>query len=316
MPRPEARGTERTGAEARLNDGRAVLGACGACLLTLPATLSAQAPPATEIYLAGLSVLEGEVSVGTPVNVTRRPGYDNQPAFSRDGRSLLYTSYRGGQADTYRWDLAARGATRVTETPESEYSPTPIPGDSGFSVVRVEADSAQRLWRFEPDGSGPALLLPEIEPVGYHAWAGPDAVALYVLGDPPTLRVARPATGETERVTEAVGRSLRTVPDRETVTFVQRTGDGARIVELDPATGDTTRLTPALAGSEDHAWAGPEILLMASGSRLHAWRRGGEEGWREVADLSSFGVEGITRLAVSPGGGRLALVAREREEGR
>ena len=38
------------------------------------------------------------------------------------------------------------------ETPENEYSPQPIPDDDGFSVVRVEADGDQRLWRFGPAG--------------------------------------------------------------------------------------------------------------------------------------------------------------------
>lgn len=299
-----------------MRERSALAALAAACAIAPAGPLPAQAPPATEIYLAGLSVLEGEVSVGTPVNVTGRPGYDNQPAFSPDGRTLLFTSYRGGQADTYRYDLAEGTVARVTDTPESEYSPTPIPADSGFSVVRVEADSAQRLWRFEPDGSVPTPLLPEVEPVGYHAWGGPGAVALYVLGDPATLRLARPATGEIRTVTEAVGRSLQSVPGREAVSFVQRSEEGSWIVELDVASGDTTYLVRAPEESEDHAWADSETLLTGRGSALYAWRRDGDDGWREVADLALFGVEGITRLAVSPGGGRLALVAREREDGR
>ena len=47
---------------------------------------AAAAPPATDIYLADLRVADGRVQVGTPVNVTARPGYDNQPFFLPDGR--------------------------------------------------------------------------------------------------------------------------------------------------------------------------------------------------------------------------------------
>ena len=36
------------------------------------------------------------------VNITNRPGYDNQPAF--DGSAILYTSIRSGQADIWRFE--------------------------------------------------------------------------------------------------------------------------------------------------------------------------------------------------------------------
>ena len=51
--------------------------------------LSAQAPPASDIWLVDVTVRGGRVRLGTPVNVTARPGYDNQPAFLPDGRSIL-----------------------------------------------------------------------------------------------------------------------------------------------------------------------------------------------------------------------------------
>src|SRR5258706_3624081 len=112
-----------------------------------------QGPPATDIYLAELRVSHGRASVGVPVNVTARPGYDKQPMFLHDGRAFLYTSIReDSQADIYRYDIARRTSSRVTATRESEYSPTPLPDGTGFSVVRVEADSTQRLWAFDLDG--------------------------------------------------------------------------------------------------------------------------------------------------------------------
>src|SRR3954452_5210218 len=58
------------------------------------ALFTLQGPPATDIYLAELRDVHGRVSVGAPVNVTARPGYDNQPFFLADGRRFLYTSIR------------------------------------------------------------------------------------------------------------------------------------------------------------------------------------------------------------------------------
>lgn len=70
------------------------------------ALLSLQGPPATDIYVADLRVAHGRITVGAPVNVTARPGYDNQPFFLSDGRALLYTSIReDSQADIYRFEI-------------------------------------------------------------------------------------------------------------------------------------------------------------------------------------------------------------------
>ncbi|MDX1675452.1 MAG: hypothetical protein R3314_11715, partial [Longimicrobiales bacterium] len=172
----------RSGSRRRLARGVALTALTAALL---PASGTAQTP--TDIYLLPLDRQEDGrlVAAGEPRPVTDRDGYDNQPHFTPDGR-LLYTSIRDGQADTYLYDPATGETTRVTTTPESEYSPTPIPGSDRFSVVRVEADSTQRLWSFAPDGSRPRLVLEDVAPVGYHAWSD-DRVALFVLGDPPTL---------------------------------------------------------------------------------------------------------------------------------
>src|ERR1044071_6706481 len=112
---------------------------------------SVQAPSGTDIYVAPLERWAGPLPVGEPLNVTARAGYDNQPFFSPDGRSLYYTSARGGQSDIYRYDFAGKASAQVTATPESEYSPTVMPDGKHLSVVRVERDSTQRLWAFTLD---------------------------------------------------------------------------------------------------------------------------------------------------------------------
>ncbi len=261
----------------------------------------------TDIHLLTLE-RDGEriVVTGAPRRATDRPGYDNQPHFAPDGL-LLYTSIRDGQADTYRYDPATGRTARVTASPESEYSPTPIPGSERFSVVRVEADSAQRLWSFAADGTRPRLLLEDVAPVGYHAWAG-DRVALYVLGEPSTLRLADPATGGVRLVAQSVGRSLQTVPGGAAISFTQATPDGWRIRELRVDDGRIRTVAPLLGPDEYHAWAPDGALLTAHGTEVFQLEP--ETGaWRSVADVSQWGLGPVTRLAVSPDGGTLALVA-------
>ena len=168
-----------------------------ALVLALLAAVQAAPPPDTEIFLAPLSTGAG-APVGTPVNVTNSPGYDNQPSFTPDGAAILFTSIRGGgtQTDIYRYDVASAATTRVTNTPESEYSPTVTPDGAHISVIRVEADGTQRLWRFTIDGRAPELVLTDVKPVGYHAWADDRTLALFVLGSPATLQIADTRTGE------------------------------------------------------------------------------------------------------------------------
>ena len=122
----------------------------------------ALAQPDTDIFLVDLT--QNPLHLGKPTNITQRKGYDNQPSFTPDGSSLLYTSLReGGQTDIYRYTIASKAIDALTHTLESEYSPTITPNSAFFSVIRVEADKTQRLWQFPLSGSGkPTLVLPQV----------------------------------------------------------------------------------------------------------------------------------------------------------
>jgi hypothetical protein len=268
-------------------------------------------PPGTDIWLASLhQASDGTLTVGEPENVTDRPGYDNQPYFLPDGSGFWYTVVDdAGQADIWFYDLADRSRRQVTHTaPESEYSPTPMEGGAAFSAVRVEADSTQRLWRFDADGSNPVVLFPDIMPVGYHAWADDSTAALYVLGDPPTLHVARLGKGDEGVAARDIGRSLQSIPGTHAVSYVQRVADGGtEIHRLDPATGDTTFLVAGVQGGDFHAWTPGGRLLQAHEGRIYAWMPGSGMGWSQIADLSSLGIR-LSRMAVSPDGTLIALV--------
>src|SRR5688572_8495710 len=224
------------------------------CVATATQAFS-QGAPGTEIFLVPITIGDTTVTVGTPVNITNRPGFDNQPSFTPDGRSILYTSVRAdGQSDIYRYDIATRATTRVTATPESEYSATVMPGGSRFSVIRVEADSAQRLWSFALDGSDPRLVLPDVKPVGYHAWSDDSTVAVFVLGSPATLQVASTRGGPAKAVAGNIGRSLVTIPGTRSISFMRRDGDGWMIQRYDPARGDTVSVGRAVPRGDYVAW--------------------------------------------------------------
>jgi hypothetical protein len=272
----------------------------------------------TNIYVADIAEQDGLLEVSVLAEVTRREGYDNQPVFLPDGRTLLYSSRRGDQVDIYRHDLGSGEGAPVMETPEREYLPFPIPGDDGISVVRVEKSGKQRLWRFDLDGGEPELLLDSPTVLRYYAWAGPGRVVT-VDGDlEPNLYLVDVEDGSAARILGGAGRSLQPIPGRNAMSFVHKVAENEWwIKELDLETREVRPLVLARPGSEDHAWTPDGLLLMGQGSRIFQWRPGpgaGWEDWEVVVDLSLQGLFGVTRLAVSPEGTLLAIVNREPQE--
>ncbi len=267
--------------------------------------------PATDIYIADLKIEDEGTEVGSPINITNRNGYDNQPMFLPDGLSLLYTSIRmDRQADIYRYDLIDKSTIRITRTQESEYSPTIMPNGKHFSTVRVEADSSQRLWKFSLDGEEASLLLEKIKPVGYHAWASRHRVVLFVLGSPNSLYLADVRNGMNEKVSENIARSLHKIPDRDAISFVHKVSENDWwIKELELEGRKIIPLIQTLEGSEDYAWTPGRSILMAQGSKLFKWQLGMDQNWVEVADFKKAGLRGITRIAVSLTGDKIALVS-------
>lgn len=284
------------------------------CILFLFIAVIAQtqtAPPSTEIFLVDLSNRNDRLRVGDPRNITNRDGYDNQPAFIESGQSILFTSIRDdNQADIYKYNIKTDFLTRITETKEGEYSPTLTPDGKYISVIRVEADATQRLWKFPLKGGTPALILETIKPVGYHVWVNAGTVIVFILGTPNTLQIVDLKTEKTEIISENVGRSLHRRPGQQKYTFVHKLSDKEWVIkELDIKTREVTQLIKTLPGSEDYVWMPGGIALMANGAKLFKWDSKQNGDWQEVADFSGAGLKSITRLALSPKGDRLALVA-------
>lgn len=277
--------------------------------------------PDNDIFLVELQPRAGRLDFGQPVNITKHAGYDNQPAFLPDGQSLFYTSQRDDkQTDIYRYDLRTGATTQVIATPESEYSPTVMPGGKTFSVVRVEADKTQRLWQFPLAGGPSSLALENVKPVGYHLWLDARTLALFVLGadaQPNTLQLVtlakdRPMAVEVSTLHINIGRSLQRAPRKGQVfSFVHKVAADNWLIKLvDVGAHRTDTLIKTLPGSEDLAWLPDGTLLMAQGAKLFRFDPAHDTDWQETHDFTAAGLTHITRLALSPKGDRLALVAQ------
>jgi hypothetical protein len=285
-----------------------------------PSSAQTQTPPANEdIFAVDINASGGKLVFGQPANITNRAGYDNQPSFLPDGQSLLYTSARAGnQTDIYRHDFKTGQAARLTDTPESEYSPTLMPGGKFFSVIRVEADKTQRLWKFPLAGGAPALVLPNIKPVGYHLWLDARTLALFILGGegrPNTLQLAPTDNSFLDTIHVNIGRALHLVPRRQAFSFVHKISPDEWLIKtFDLKTKRSAIVARTLPGSEDLAWMPDGSILSAQDSKLYrldpASSPSAAPDWQLVADFSAAGLKKISRLALSPKADRLALVAQ------
>ena len=304
---------------------------------SVPGASGIAAPPSTaasadtEVFLATVIGTGAPLAVGPPANISNNPGYDNQPAFSADGTDVFFTSTRGSvtppssalpRTDIFRYEIPSGRLFRITQTPESEFSPTVMPDGRHLSMIRVEADGTQHLCSVEP-ATNPSrettVMLPAIKPVGYHAWLDAARVALYILGapgQPSTLQIASLEDGRTQTVATNVGRALQRMPSGS-ISFVQREavkGDEITAVlkELDVGSLETRPLVRFASGITDPfvTWMPDGTALMAAGSTIYRWHPG-DRDWSVASQLGGFGLHDITRLAVSPRGDRIAIVAQK-----
>ena len=269
---------------------------------------STAAQPATEVYVADLT-LGPLISVENIQNISQHEGYDNQPHFLEDGKSLFYVSQQGDQTEVMQFHLASAETIKLTTSDGGEYSPTPMPDGQHFSTIILEKSGRQLLWQYQRDGSNPQVLVPDLK-IGYHCWLTPHLIAAFVLGDPATLQLCDLKSGKNQVIASNIGRSLHKIPESDLLSYLDKSQEPWKIMSYDPSTGANVFMVMARPGSEDMVWSPDGTLFMAQGTKLYAWRQG-DADWQLVTDLEGQGIKDISRLAVNSQGSKIALVAAE-----
>ena len=256
----------------------------------------------TEIYLIDLTRYRS-----TPINISRNPGYDNQPSFW-DNDYLLYTRTRAGQTDIVRYHLNSKKTEWLCDTPQgSEYSPLRIPESDAFSAIRLDTTGLQRLYRYDSKGLS-SLVDPKLK-IGYHRWISATSLLCTVLvEDHMNLMLVQPDSSAT-LIAEKVGRSLNRIPNKKQFSFIQQKEDKNVLSSYDPSTELIQSLLTLPEGVQDVAWLASGTLIFGQGNSLFQWDPTTSRGihvWKKLE-----GINNISRLALSTNGKLLALVGEE-----
>lgn len=267
-------------------------------------SLGGLAQPATNVYLLEISGNE----LSNPVNISDNEGYNNQPSFWEDSKSVLYARTVNGQTEIARYFIDKKETAVITSTPQgSEYSPTQIPETSDISSIRLDTNGLQLLYSYDLDGR-PFVLVNDLK-IGYHAWFSNTELACFVLGDPATLQWIDFENSVTKIIAENIGRAIHKIPEQDAISYMDKSDeDSWEILSWNPDNGSTKKLLEIKNGVEDYCWSADGNIIHSDGSQIIKYAPNSSEK-SILADLSKLGIEGkVSRLAASPDGKHLAVV--------
>lgn len=265
--------------------------------------------PETDIWLFKIEKKEGKYLDTNPLNITHRAGYDNQPAFSLDGKSILYVLIDSTkQADIYQYSISKKITINLTKSQVSEYSPTIIPSGFGFSSVVVEKDSAQRVWQFNMDGTFKTIVHEGTDSIGYHTWLSADTLMYYKLTEPHSLRVLDLKTNKDVWICNNPTRAFKKIGNSSRFIYGIKDSTSTQFRIYNPALRESSLYATYPSVNEDFIWH-PELgLIKSEGSDLLRYNEQ-TKTWDVLFSFSSLGIKKITRFVFDSKTKQLAIVS-------
>lgn len=264
----------------------------------------------TDIYIFDFIQGDSIIVLDKPINISDNKGYDNQPSFLNDGSGVLYASTRNDQTDIALFDIENNINVWLTDTEANEYSPIQTPNKKYFTAVRMEKDGSQLLWNYSFNGKKQEIFIKNLK-VGYHVWFDKKKLACFVIGDPSALEVSNLKFKIKYPIAQNIGRSILKIPNTELLSIISLEHEEPEIYSIDPLTSEKKYLADPLEDAQDLAWTPDGTMVMGKDDKLFKLKPGVDKTWVEFASLSSYGLNGITRLAISPNGNKIAIVVNE-----
>jgi dipeptidyl aminopeptidase/acylaminoacyl peptidase len=275
--------------------------------------------PECDIFLFKLLDTSEETKVSDGFNFNNRKGYDNQPWFTPDSSSILFSANgMPDRTDVFEYQIESKETKQLTDDLIQQYSPQVSPDNKTLSFVVDGEKANQSIWSVDRDGESNTWLLKnqgEREPVGYYSWNHKTDYILYWSRYGFSMRLVHRTKPISHYVTgDAIPATPLIIPGTDNFSFVHQQGNGeVWIKELNPETLAVRPLTPVVGSNRSYAWTPGGRILMCDGSKLHRWSSD-SIGWEQVVDLGEHGMKNVSRVAVSPDGKRLAVVGLSKED--
>jgi hypothetical protein len=285
--------------------------------LLFTAILSHAQLPNTNIYCFDMDKFGDQIDFKNAKFLTgfNKYGYNNQPQWINNNELYIavQTPFDTSQTEIYSLSLLNNIIAPVTATREAEYSPTLMPDRRSFSCIRVDAGGSnmQRLWQYPLDRSNGGREVASMHPnVGYHCWLSDTKLALFIVnGTSNLLKLVNVTDQSSIQLFGGIGRSMGRLPDGKLAYVQKATAQTWYIKWLDPNNYATDVIIQTLPNSEDYALLPDGTFIMGNGSKLYSYKIGNpDKQWKEIADLTKYGVLNIKRLAVSREADKIAIV--------
>lgn len=282
--------------------------------------------PETRIYTLDISRgMRGKLEFTNPQLIGFKIGYNNQPYFTPDGKSILYAANKGkGTTDIFEYRFKKKKNVRLTETKEAEYSPKWTIDENEISCVRVEQDTiTQHFYAYNLKGGKGHLLTNSLSTMGYYQWLNSNEVIAFLVPEPFTFVKYNITTLRCDTLLSAPGRTFYNYKGKtffvdksdSTKYFIKTLAkENLRSRKIATAQVPNPIIAETLSGQEDFAIMNDGTILMGKEAKLYAYyprRAKRKDDWVEIADFTNLGIGPFYRLTLNQENNKLAVVVYE-----
>lgn len=281
--------------------------------------------PSFDVYIAPIEKIDSGYAVQRPENITNRKLFDGAAQFAHDGSLMIYSVMEDVQIDIHRYVPETKTLTRLTHTPESEFSPRLMSDGKNFTAMRLEAPYVDRIWQYPlSENAEPEIVFHVISPIGWHTWYD-DNTALLVIETFPgykdtetgmlkTFAIANRGRERVHKIQDGVGSCTAPTPYANAASFVSVTGDVPQLKSVNLENGSVSVVSDMPGGGANpcFAYAPNGDLLMMRGTEvwMRSKRESGYADWKQTGDLAEYGISGrVILTSVSPDGKSISFVA-------
>lgn len=266
----------------------------------------------TEVYVVEISPAYEGLQLLNLQNVSNNDGYNNQPSFSSN-ETLVFAGNNEGQSDIAIYNFDTKTKKWFNQKTEGgEFSPQKFNANKDVAAVRLDNDGLQRLYRYNFETGNSSEMIENLQ-VAYFAFYNDQKILATVLnGDAMDLVLIDLASKTSDTIFRNAGRSLQKVPKTNSMSYSLVNEEGnLDLYLLDMDSYESFFVTELPIGIKDYTWLNDTQILIGSGNKLYMYDTLGDSEWTRVASLEEYGLKNISRMAVSPNGKKLALVAEK-----